>query len=169
MALAKESHGTEPSRNYMGNRDEELKRYGHLYKVLTVKDGPFTCFYCGDNACTYDHCPPISRVDDYRAYRLMIELYLKIPSCKECNSLLSNKLQETLEHRIDLLKDLLSRRYRNMFKGGMWSKSRIDEEEIKGQLAKYLTRISRDQKKLIERLNFNEGIRSYRNFLLEVY
>ena len=71
----------------------------------------FTCFYCGaNNGIGFDHVPPITRVDDYMAFGLANEIYVKVPACEQCNSLLGNSLQVTILDRVEFLKQRLRRK-----------------------------------------------------------
>lgn len=152
----------------MENRDQNLKLYEHLYKKLHTKEGPFCCFYCGNLADGWDHVPPLSRVNDYKALHLVHEIYFKVPCCAECNCILSNSLQDTLEDRIEYLKDELGLKYRKLL-STIWTEKRVKREGYKGQLKRYLIKVSREQELIISRLRFNGGIKAYRDRLLEVY
>lgn len=103
-------------------RNRDYTRWNQLYKHINTNN---TCIYCGLPAVTFDHVPPISRVDDYRAMQLESEVYLLVPSCNQCNSLLSNSLQENIICRMDTLKIKLKRKLNKHIMDIEWTDSEI--------------------------------------------
>ena len=78
------------------------------------EDTPFgrqqtiSCFYCGDNtAITRDHVIPVSFSSESRSYNQKDV----VPCCRECNSLLGNRLLLTVEDRAMYLAEKLASRY----------------------------------------------------------
>ena len=93
------------NRKSVSHYEERYTRYFH------DPINRFTCIYCGvHHGITMDHVPPISRVPDYEALDLQRPLYIKVPACKQCNSLLGNTLQCDILERIQVAKDLLRRK-----------------------------------------------------------
>ena len=68
------------------------------------------CFYCGKPRESLDHVVPHSYLcngDTKRTYRTGV-----LPACKECNSVLSNSMFDTLEERFSYLENKMWFRYR---------------------------------------------------------
>lgn len=89
--------------------------YSYKYKHIiahNIADKNF-CLYCGDYAQCLDHQPPVSAVDRISGSHGAFE-YALIPSCSECNSLLGDKLTNTVSDRFNLAKRLLIKKYRAM-------------------------------------------------------
>lgn len=120
----------------------------------------FSCFYCGSrNEITMDHQPPISRVYDYEALRLRESDFVKVPCCRECNSLLGNELTETLFERKSLLDKKLAAKYRRALKTPYWSGDEV------GQLGRFLRDIvesaSDRAEWVLSRMEYTTGIQAY--------
>lgn len=87
--------------------------------------GWLRCFYCGLPADTFDHQPPLSRVHDYEALSLIHEEYVKVPCCRECNSMLGASLNSCLIDRERQLKKLMQHKYRASLKVPDWPKEEL--------------------------------------------
>ena len=114
----------------MKQRNPDLRTVLDLYSrvpSLRSSEGWHECFYCGDPADAHDHCPPISRVDDYRALGLRNERFFLVVACKECNDMLGSTLQASLAARHDVLKHLLFARYAKRLKTPYWSAEELSE------------------------------------------
>jgi len=149
-------------------REQSEKILEQFYKIVKIRKEPFLCVYCGDFSTSLDHCPPLSRFYDYKAFNLETEMFLKVPACTECNSLLGSKLTETFEERLEMAKDLINKKYSKLFKGKLWTELEIKDCELNGQLERYVRRCSREQKRILERLNFYDGLKAYQDYLLEL-
>ena len=71
------------------------------------------CFYCGELASVLDHVVPLSRSGDVSTEELYLRSdldRLTVPACRECNNLLADTLQESLQERFLFLKSRLERR-----------------------------------------------------------
>lgn len=102
------------------------RNHEHLYTLFYhALPNRFECFYCGAPAPDRDHCPPLSRVNDYKSLRLHREEYLKVPCCPECNELLGDSLQENIHERHDHLKRKLKKRYAKIYKMPYWEEPEI--------------------------------------------
>lgn len=109
-------------------RKRLMERYHHLYKMYKVKE-LFKCFYCNMPADTIDHCPPLSYVGNFGVEFLeknKIPMY-KVPCCRECNSLLGDKMLPTLGERAEYLSDRLFKRYEIDVQSDLWSDDELDE------------------------------------------
>lgn len=119
------------SRSKLASRSarERRKANGVQYKRFThAHNGSWhECFYCGMPADTVDHFPPVSRVHDYRSLGLLHETYVTVSSCKECNSILADSLQETLIDRVEALKNKLQKRLKKHLKMPEWFQDEVDE------------------------------------------
>jgi len=121
------------------NRKKAASQYDHLYARVNGERANlyWKCVYCGRPADTIDHCPPISRVDDYRALGLKREIYLKVPSCAPCNRILGDSLQETFIDRAEHLKDKISRKYARHLRVAEWDEDEMEElgPNLRGSVA----------------------------------
>lgn len=114
-----------------GNRGQREAEFSLLYMRISPvrQDGCIwhPCFYCGEPADTIDHCPPLSKVDAYRALRLANEMYLRVPCCRECNSLLGDSLQDDILQRERDCKARLARKYYRVLKLAEWTPEELAE------------------------------------------
>jgi len=120
----------------MNNR----KRYKALeprYSILWKGD---KCYYCGDKADTYDHVPAISTTYSLGVEALEkkgVRLY-KVRCCRECNSILSDKMILFLEKRHEHLYEKYMKRYKKVFLYGVWTEKEMDEAEFDYNLRSYI-------------------------------
>lgn len=70
--------------------------FDKLYKRIPTAG---VCFYCGDDAQTGDHVPPLSSVRK----RDKASLFWLVPSCQRCNNLLGVHQSIDLQKRCDYL------------------------------------------------------------------
>lgn len=151
-------------------KQQERINYENLYKWFRYQgEQPFTCFYCGSLADTADHCPPISRVDDYRAYRFSHEEYLKVMCCRECNSLLGDSLQTSLIEREIELKFRLEHKFARYIDMPPWT-----EQELKKMGRNMRSKIEasiRMKELALARVEHSAGINAYIDSLeiIDVY
>lgn len=101
------------------------KKYGHLYQRDFTIDNR-KCFYCKDYFYCYDHRPAISNLPN-----INIKDFIKnggkfelIPSCKQCNAFLYNKV---FSNKFEALIHLLDRYDNKIKKMPEWT-----QEEMKG-------------------------------------
>jgi len=143
-------------------RKQALSVYADLYKFFQHDpSNPFTCFYCGEPASTIDHVPPISRVDDYRAFKLRHEFYLKVPCCKECNSTLQDSLQMHIIDRTIKAHELLERRYKKHLKCKAWTKEALEYAQFTGKLRKYILASEELRKHTTSRCDYWKGVNAF--------
>lgn len=110
-----------------GRRQAESHEY--LYQRFgghRSGDGWLLCFYCGMPADTFDHHPPLSRVDDYRSLGLRYERFVKVPCCRECNTLLGDSMTNSLLGREQLVKSLLRKKYKRFLTDADWRQTELD-------------------------------------------
>ncbi len=133
--------------------------HNQLYETVRTGAGPFVCFYCGQAANTLDHCPPISRIDDYRALGLAREQFLRVPACGECNMLAADTIQPSLIEREMYVKQQLEQRYRKLLAMPVWTQTEI------ARLGRNLrSRIQRDicrKAVIVARIDYGAGINHY--------
>lgn len=97
-----------------------LRSNGCGYKELdsTIE----VCIYCGLKAETLDHALPHSHKDHFFARERIL-----VPSCHECNGLLSNTVQHTLKDRIEEAKGRLEYKYKKILASPDWSTEELLE------------------------------------------
>lgn len=105
-----------------------VRAYGNRYSRHyhdSVK--PWQCFYCGDDAQTLDHVPPLSWVETYspETWRSHGVPFVLLHVCHDCNSRLSNKPLFTAYERTQALEAKLSALYDR--KASLWSDYEIAE------------------------------------------
>jgi hypothetical protein len=100
----------------MYKRKDFLNKYVKISLPDEEKD---ICFYCGEMATVVDHVPPFV---DYSFFNCGF----LIPSCRECNSYLSDIYFETIEERVKYIKNKLNTKYRHILDTPNW-----EEEELK--------------------------------------
>lgn len=147
----------------MGARKLAVSKHEFLYTSLNP---PHLlrwqeCIYCGEVATCRDHFPPISRVDDYRSIGLVHEVFIKVPSCDECNLMLGDSLQDTFVERIEYIKNLLAKKYSTHIGSVL---SEWDDEEISElgpRLGSKIRSIQNRRKYVTDRINYYDGLHWY--------
>lgn len=136
-------------------RKQNHSRWHHLYKHIDTDN---ICVYCGLPADTYDHVPPLSRVDDYRALVTHQETYILVSCCRQCNSLLSNSLQENIICRYDVLKIRLRSRLNKHIMKREWTQEEIAQlgPNLKTKIMRAVNLHNRAQERLQYSPNFLE-------------
>ena len=91
------------------------------------------CYYCGQRASTVDHVIPQSMIrqltalgDEEVTYQVLGKRALKVWSCRECNCLASDSIQESLQERKAYVKEKLRRRYQKLLDMPPWSQDELD-------------------------------------------
>lgn len=91
------------------------------------------CTYCGMICDTVDHVIPqkvirmIAESGLDITDKLMRNRILKVPACRECNSLLSSNFFDTLADKKRYLKHKLRKRYKKILEIPPWNKTELDE------------------------------------------
>jgi len=95
---------------------------------------PHICYYCGQHADSVDHVIPQSTIRMLAALsdiaitkQILRNRALKVWACRECNSLLSDSLQETLEARKTELKMRLLKRYQKILALPTWKERELNQ------------------------------------------
>lgn len=146
----------------MSDSEGHLRRYSGIYRVFYCpKEFFYKCFYCGCFGAEYDHCPPMSRVDDYRALNLPREEYIQVLACRECNSLLGSSLQNSLVDRLLDVRTLLKNRYSKELSMPKWSKR--EKMELGKNLRRAVQHTALLRKQLEIRLTYCDGLNAYLN------
>ncbi len=101
------------------------------------------CYYCGQEANTIDHVIPRSLLKHLAAIgdakitdSILGRRILKVPACKECNCLLSDSVQNTVQERKKYLKTKLKRRYQKILRIPEWREDEL--EEMGNNMRKYI-------------------------------
>jgi len=100
-------------------------------------DGPY-CVYCGDFFSEMDHYPPATETRQG----------VLIPSCNECNSILSNLRFERFEDRVKYVKKKLKSRYKKALETPEWSEEELSEL---GQSLREAAVLWREQQRFIRK------------------
>ena len=116
------------------------------------------CVYCGDIPNELDHVPPISW-----AYALghkhMVEEYnapfIKVPSCPECNRLLSDKKYFTLKERKQYIAAKLRENFRKLRENPSWTIE--DIAEMDGRLREYVENMANYRLHIEKRIDWAES------------
>ncbi len=76
------------------------------------------CVYCGQNADSLDHVPPISLAADL-PFLAFLELNPSLlPCCRHCNSIIGNTSNLSLSSRREIVEKYLEKRYPSLLKAG---------------------------------------------------
>lgn len=103
----------------MKSRSYLSKQFSHLYKRTNMYE--FTCTYCGMPCATFDHFPPLKHAHAVGSGHIIV------PACKECNDMAGDSFQETLEDRINYVKDKIYKKYAHKFSWGTWNDPEVRE------------------------------------------
>jgi hypothetical protein len=106
-----------------------IQQYNALYSDLELVDpsDKWFCFYCGQEAGTKDHQPPITKIDTLITKGKPFEAVL-IPACLECNSILSDLTTLTVCERTELVKNKLRNKYKKQLRSyALWTEEDIKE------------------------------------------
>ena len=87
------------------------------------------CYYCGFPANERDHVIPRSVIERLKSISITNESVIEgrvliVPACHECNRILSDSYQNSLEERKRELKRRLRKRYKKLLS---WTQKEIDE------------------------------------------
>lgn len=124
--------------------------YDHLYDVhYGGADEMHKCFYCSDHADTFDHCPPLSRVESKTTddWRNSGTYFVKVKACFSCNVMLGNKPFFTLRERAYFLEDALLTKFEKQSK--LWTEDEI--AEMSPDFQRTIRAKQRDTKQLLAR------------------
>lgn len=95
------------------------------------------CYYCGQRADSIDHIIPKAILrqlaalgDEYITHQVLRRRALKVWACRECNSLASCSLQDSLDERRDYVKNKLRNKYKKLLMLPDWTDSEKEELEI---------------------------------------
>lgn len=139
---------------------QETQVYEDRYKIINGERGEFShlCVYCGLPADTRDHVPPISRVSDYESLGLNVEIYIKVPACSECNTLLGDSIQNSFMERAEELKNKLSRKFSRQLANIDWEEDEIND--LGPNLRSYVKSSVRNGKTIVKRIDYYYGVDS---------
>ena len=102
------------------------KIYDVHYRATGYRGDP--CTYCGQVSDTLDHIPPL-----YIAHMLSEAgqqgdgPFIKVPSCRECNSALTSVRKYSVVDRRAYVRDFLRRKYRKFLKIPHWDDDELSE------------------------------------------
>lgn len=148
----------------MKTRKTNKSRYSHLYHRKNAERSDnnlyWRCVYCGEPADQLDHVPPLTRVDDYKALGIAKEIYITVPCCGDCNSSLSNSLQDNIFERIDHLKSKLYKKYAKST-SAEWDDDEI--AELGPALRSHVVAATRSQSLIKRRYEYEGGYAALMN------
>jgi hypothetical protein len=84
------------------------------------------CSYCAEISDTFDHVPPVSFAGWDKANAPMNKK-VGVPACKECNTLLSNRLLMTVGERASYLARKYGKRYKKVLAFEDWDQEELEE------------------------------------------
>lgn len=146
----------------MNLRQKAIKLYNARYDRLyqDVKNTG-VCFYCGEYSILLDHYPPITKAEYYDTSAD----FMLIPSCKECNSLLSDSVQDSLIDRVNYIKSKLAKRYSGLIKANhtddeleQWQK-----DDPKSDLLKLCMAVKAERDIILTRLEYTPATFQFKN------
>lgn len=127
--------------------------------IYTKIDVPYemrhSCFYCGEYEYDLDHVPPTSRYHDF------IGIYdshqpILVPSCKECNGMLSNSLQKDIYERFDECKKKLTRKLSKYLRYELiWYDEELEYADFTGEFEKFSKAVPKEIEKAKQRLSWD--------------
>lgn len=95
-----------------------------------------TCFYCGTSPTDNDHVIPYSMLTLEDRKQHSDGFGPRVPSCHECNMILSNYFFDSLAERCEYANKRLRRRYSKLLHMETWQQWELDE--VKGKLRGYV-------------------------------
>ena len=105
-------------------RKHMLALYGRIYKRW-FHDEP-GCFYCGEAAEVYDHCPPLALADVTAKGKPKGRIaHWRIRSCHDCNRRLGGRALMSAYDRVSFISRKLEAEYDR--KSALWSDEEIAE------------------------------------------
>jgi|TARA_R100001463_G_scaffold5148_1_gene18003 NMD protein affecting ribosome stability and mRNA decay len=132
------------------NKAGLVKKYNSVYKYIYYENAQFVCHYCGVSADTVDHVPPLSCYEDAKIYSNID--FVKIPCCRECNSLAGNKFHLNIFERNEFLFNRYKKRYKKLLNMPTWDKK--DLKELGSSLRKKIKNDLNRKNIIEERINF---------------
>ncbi len=114
------------------------------------------CYYCGLPATEEDHVIPISSL---RNMPLSLMKEIVVPSCPECNRVLSNYFSITLTERKNELRTRLRKRYKKLLASPDWSNE--DLRGLDGSLRRHIIALQTKKKQVVERLEYEAPAKHY--------
>lgn len=118
------------------------------------------CFYCGNIADSTDHVVPksmlqtLSILEDKEVTNILVRFNrrLTVPSCKQCNSMLSNKYFDTLRARKAYLKTRLRKKYSSLLRTADWTSEQL--QVLDGNMRKRVEQSLREKTEILKRLSY---------------
>ena len=113
------------------------------------------CAYCGDRATSKDHVLPVvysNAHPDMPTERR--DLLFTVPACRQCNSIASGRVFDSLGEKRAYIHDELRRRNRKLLESQSWSDE--DLKELGPSLRRRLLAQRRRRERLVARLAWGE-------------
>lgn len=136
-------------------KDEDLfaQRLPYTFDGITWWATP--CCYCGDPAEDEDHVLPLSaykKLCNVSNISLPEDLLRIVPSCHECNLLLTDKVFRSFEEKRLYAKALIARRYHDILTYPSWTPEEL--AELTGSLHRWIGAGQDMRDSVFERLRF---------------
>tara|TARA_R100001530_G_scaffold85252_1_gene59427 strand:+ start:3874 stop:4362 length:489 start_codon:yes stop_codon:yes gene_type:complete len=130
-----------------------VKKYNSSYKYIYYDNMQFVCHYCGISADTVDHVPPISYFEEAK-YMYPDIFFVKVPCCRECNSLAGSTFHINLFERNEFLFDKYKKRYKKILSMPEWTSKELKEKQIGKNLKLKFKNDTNFKQEIKKRLNF---------------
>jgi 5-methylcytosine-specific restriction endonuclease McrA len=87
-----------------------------------------SCAYCGGIALEWDHVVPVRalRPDSHKEKHFQADDWV-VPSCKECNDLLADRMLHTVPLRAGWLYNRYRKKYAKLMTSASWTDEELDE------------------------------------------
>jgi len=109
------------------------------------------CFYCGQKPDSQDHVIPWSFLHSDVNHTGSSE-GIKTPACKNCNSLVSSLLFDSMSERVEYINKIIRKKYRKEIVSETWSAD--DIEQLKENLKTYIIEKQRQKEIAVSRANW---------------
>ena len=106
------------------NNDVSIKRYHELYKTMDVNQ--YICIYCHRESEICEYVPPIEHAGAYS----LDSVFLLVPVCEECISLLDGCYEDTVSKRALHLFSRYGKEYHNALTTPDWSELELQEMSL---------------------------------------
>jgi hypothetical protein len=137
------------------HKDRELFSQRMLYTLHGMTWWGTPCCYCGDPSEEEEHVLPLSAYKKLLAvgnFAIPDDLLRIVPSCKECNGLVGDKVFRTFEEKRLYVKACISRRYHGVLEYPHWQPEELTE--LDGELYRWIVAGQNMRDLVFERLRF---------------
>ena len=115
------------------------------------------CTYCKEPADTLDHIIPHTYTSKNSKQARTYNKDEVVPCCRECNTLLGDKLYLTIGERASYLYTTYIKKYKKLISMPKWDED--DIEELNNTLKKYVTASLKEKEKVEIRIDYCQLVR----------